>query len=72
MIAKGELVILDSDNIEQRVLSNNCGRRFAFRPLNWLAIPSNAITTVLILMALSLATVTGRTGKVSADGITPS
>ena len=57
MIAKGELVILDSDNIEQRVpFQLTAEGDLPFGPLNWLAIPSNAITTVLILMALSLAT----------------
>jgi hypothetical protein len=29
---------------------------FPFGPLNWLAIPSNAISTVLVLLALSIAT----------------
>ena len=57
MIAKGELVILDSDNIEQRVpFQLTAEGDLPFGPLNWLAIPSNAISTVLILMALSLAT----------------
>ena len=57
MIAKGELVILDSDNIEQRIpLLLIAEGDLPFGPLNWLAIPSNAISTVLILMALSLAT----------------
>ena len=57
MIAKGELVILDSDNIEQRVpFQLTAEGDLPFGPLNWLAIPSNAISTVLVLMALSLAT----------------
>ena len=57
MIAKGELVVLDSDNIEQRVpFQLTAEGDLPFGPLNWLAIPSNAISTVLILMALSLAT----------------
>ena len=57
MIAKGELVILDSDNIEQRVpFQLKAEGDLPFGPLNWLAIPSNAISTVLILLALSVAT----------------
>ena len=57
MIAKGELVILDSDNIEQRIpFQLTAEGDLPFGPLNWLAIPSNAISTVLILMALSVAT----------------
>ena len=57
MIAKGELVILDSDNIEQRIpFQLTAEGDLPFGPLNWLAIPSNAISTVLILMALSIAT----------------
>ena len=57
MIARGEIVIVDSNNIEQRipiVLSSQGD--LAFGPLNWLAIPSNALATVLILLALSTAT----------------
>ena len=57
MIAKGELVILDSDNIEQRLpFQLKAEGDLPFGPLNWLAIPSNAISTVLILLALSVAT----------------
>ena len=57
MIAKGELVIIDLDNIEQRVpFQLTAEGNLPFGPLNWLAIPSNAISTVLILMALSIAT----------------
>ena len=57
MIATGELIILDSDNIEQRIpFQLNAEGDLPFGPLNWLAIPSNAISTVLILMALSIAT----------------
>ena len=57
MVAKGELVILDSDNIEQRVpFQLNAEGDLPFGPLNWLAIPSNAISAVLVLLALSIAT----------------
>ena len=57
MIAKGELVILDSNNVVQRIPFQLTGEgELPFGPLNWLAIPSNAISMVLILMALSLAT----------------
>ena len=67
MIAKGELVILDSDNIEQRIpFQLTAEGDLPFGPLNWLAIPSNAISTVLILMALSLATGNRQNKKISA------
>ena len=57
MIAKGELVIIDLDNIEQRVpFQLTAEGNLPFGPLNWLAIPSNAISTFLILMAISIAT----------------
>ena len=56
MIARGELVIVDSENIEQRIpLILNSEGELPFGPLNWLAIPSNAISTVLALLALSIA-----------------
>ena len=67
MIAKGELVILDSDNIEQRIpFQLTAEGDLPFGPLNWLAIPSNAISTVLILMALSVATGNRQNKKISA------
>ena len=57
MIARGELVIIDSDKIEQRIpFQLTAEGDLPFGPLNWLAIPSNAISTVLILLALSIAT----------------
>ena len=65
MIARGELVIVDSDNIEQRIpIVLNSDGELPFGPFNWLAIPSNAISTVLVLLAFSVAT-GGR--KFSAD-----
>ena len=65
MIARGELVIVDSDNIEQRIpIVLNSDGELPFGPFNWLAIPSNAISTVLVLLAFSVAT-GGR--KLSAD-----
>ena len=67
MIAKGELVILDSDNIEQRIpFQLTAEGDLPFGPLNWLAIPSNAISTVLILMAFSVATGNRQNKKISA------
>ena len=57
MVARGDLVVIDSNNIEQRipiVLKSN--GELPFGPLNWLAVPSNAVTTILFLMALSIAT----------------
>ena len=57
MIARGELVIVDSNNIEQRIpIILHSEGELPFGPLNWLAIPSNAISTVLLLLALSIAT----------------
>ena len=57
MIARGELVIIDTDNIEQRIpivlISEG---DLPFGPLNWLATPSNAIMVVLILLSFSIAT----------------
>ncbi len=57
MIARGELVIVDSKNIEQRIpIVLNSEGELPFVALNWLAIPSNAISTVLLLLAFSVAT----------------
>jgi len=57
MVARGDLVIVDSNNIEQRIsIVLNSEGELPFGPLNWLAIPSNAISTVLVLLALSIAT----------------
>ena len=56
MIARGELVFIDSNNIEQRIpIVLNSEGELPFGPLNWLTVPSNALTTVLILMAFSIA-----------------
>jgi len=56
MIARGELVIIDSNNIEQRIpIVLNSEGELPFGPLNWLSVPSNAIATVLILLAFSIA-----------------
>ena len=57
MIANGELVFIDSNNIEQRIpFQLTAEGELPFGPLNWLAIPSNAISTVLLLLAVSIAT----------------
>ena len=57
MIARGELVIVDSDNIEQRIpIILNSEGDLPFGRFNWLAVPSNAISTVLVLLAFSIAT----------------
>jgi len=57
MIARGELIIVDSNNIEQRIpIILTAEGEIPFGPLNWLAIPSNALSTVLVLLALSTAT----------------
>jgi hypothetical protein len=57
MIARGELIIVDSNNIEQRIpIILTAEGEIPFGPLNWLATPSNALSTVLVLLALSTAT----------------
>ena len=57
MIARGDLVIIDTDNIEQRIpivlISEG---DLPFGPLNWLATPSNALMVILILLSFSFAT----------------
>ena len=59
MIARGELVVIDTDNIEQRIpIVLNSEGDLPYGPLNWLATPSNAIMAVLILLSFSI--VTGR------------
>jgi hypothetical protein len=64
MVARGDLVFVDSDNIEQRIpLILNSEGDLPFGPLNWLTIPSNAISTVLILLAISIST-----GKNNSNG----
>ena len=56
MIARGELVIIDTNNIEQRIpIVLNSEAEYPLGPLNWLAVPSNAITAVFILLAFSIA-----------------
>ena len=57
MVARGVLVIVDSNNIEQRIpIVLNSNGELPFGPLNWLAIPSNAVSAIFVLMALSIAT----------------
>ena len=56
MIARGELVLIDSYNIEQRIpIVLTAEEDLPFGPLNWLAEPSNAITAVLLLLAFSIS-----------------
>ena len=72
MIARGELVIVDSNNIEQRIpIVLNSEGGLPFGTLNWLAIPSNAISTVLILLALSIVTGNRKIGTESYSDWTP-
>ena len=57
MVARGELVLVDSNNIEQRIpIVLTAEGNLPFGPLNWLTEPSNAITAVLILLAFSIST----------------
>tara|TARA_B100000029_G_scaffold368666_1_gene362382 strand:+ start:2328 stop:4217 length:1890 start_codon:yes stop_codon:yes gene_type:complete len=56
MIARGDLIIIDSNNIEHRIpIVLNSDADYPFGPINWLTVPSNAITAVLILLAFSIA-----------------
>jgi len=58
MIARGELVLIDSDKIEQRipiVLQGDHSYPFS-STIEWMAIPSNALTLVCMLLALSIGT----------------
>ena len=60
MIARGELVIVDSDNIEQRIpIVLTSEGELPFGILNWVAIPANAISLILILISISIANPSG-------------
>ena len=56
MIARGELVIIDSQNIEQRIpIVLTSEGNLPFGALSWLAYPANAISLILVLMSISIA-----------------
>ncbi len=56
MIARGELVIIDSDNIEQRIpIVLTSEGELPFGTLSWVAVPANAISLILILISISIA-----------------
>ncbi len=56
MIARGELVIIDSQNIEQRIpIVLTSEGNLPFGALSWLAYPANAISLILILISISVA-----------------
>lgn len=69
MVARGHLLLVDSNNIVQRIpIVLNADGDLPFGPLNWLAVPSNAVCTILVLMALSIATGNRKTrGSVSSN-----
>jgi hypothetical protein len=58
MIAKGELVFIDSKKLEQRIpIVLHAEQDFPLSgPLLWLAAPSNAIFLICLLLAASVAT----------------
>ena len=58
MIARGELILIDSSKLEQRIpIILQAESSFPFSgPIGWLSEPSNAITLTCIFLALSLAT----------------
>ena len=61
MIARGEMVLVDSNNIEQRIpIVLNTEGSLPFGPFNWLTVPTNAITAVLLLVAFTIATGKGK------------
>ena len=58
MIAEGELVFVDTFGLEQRVAVTLTAQS-SFNgdsPLNWLVQPSNAIMTIMLLLAISVVT----------------
>tara|TARA_Y100000768_G_C23931483_1_gene660314 strand:- start:853 stop:1452 length:600 start_codon:yes stop_codon:yes gene_type:complete len=74
MIAKGELILTDSNSIEERIPiilqaeSPFTGEGF----LPWISQPSNGILIICLLSALSILTNTSRNKlKSSSDGIIP-
>jgi len=58
MIAKGEVVFIDSNKLEQRIpLILHAEQEFPLSgPLRWLAAPSNAISLICLLLAASVVT----------------
>ena len=58
MIARGELVLVSSMNIEYRIpIVLQSDSEFPLLDnLEWLSVPSNAITVVFMILALSVAT----------------
>jgi M6 family metalloprotease-like protein len=58
MIARGELVFIDSNKLEQRIsIVLHAEQDFLlWGPLRWLAAPSNAISLICLLLVASVAT----------------
>jgi hypothetical protein len=58
MIARGELVFIDSNKLEQRIsIVLHAEQDFPISgPLRWLAAPSNAVSLICLLLAVSVAT----------------
>ena len=58
MIARGELVFIDSNKLEQRIsIVLHAEQDFPISgPLRWLAAPSNAVSLICLLLAASVAT----------------
>lgn len=58
MIARGEIVLVSSNNIEYRIpiVLQAEGQYPILDRLSWLSVPSNAITVILVMLAISFAT----------------
>jgi hypothetical protein len=58
MIAKGEVVFIDSNKLEQRIsLVLHAEQEFPLSgPLQWLAAPSNAVSLICLLLVASVVT----------------
>jgi len=63
MIARGEIVLTDTNNLEQRipVVLNANSDNLIDSYLSWLALPSNAIALIFVIIAASIAS--GRKSK---------
>ena len=58
MIARGEIVLTDTNNLEQRipVILNANSDNPIDAYLSWIALPSNAIALIFVIIAASIAT----------------
>ena len=58
MIARGEIVLSDTNNLEQRIpiILNANSDNPIDAYLSWIALPSNAIALIFVIIAASIAT----------------